>query len=350
MNRMNREEFFAKLTGLDEERLKKALWNLYWRGNATVRERIETELEPDTPKRTAKPTVTPDAVLAEVREFVPLAKSGAYLGGDRRVSPKERTRWRFTFQRLVSGAQTALAAEDPDPGIAAMELLIDLACETRDYDHFRSEEPLEAARFVVSDALERLWDRLRQAHGFDRFAESAAAHLVRWESQYGWTRGGWSSIAQKETSLASILARKLEAPDMWITVTDHYLDALDQSTGTQDFERDRRTRNLAEWHELLLDRLPDYDADDRLDRIAEHHALGGPELKFFRAQLAQQRGDLGRARELVSECLAKLPGHREFQAFALEIDAPLPKHARQMIESDRRANALIAATTTRSGQ
>jgi hypothetical protein len=27
VNRMNREEFFSKLTGLDEERLKKALWN-----------------------------------------------------------------------------------------------------------------------------------------------------------------------------------------------------------------------------------------------------------------------------------------------------------------------------------
>lgn len=51
VNRMNREEFFSKLTGLDEERLKKALWNLYWRGNATLRERIEAELEPETPKK-----------------------------------------------------------------------------------------------------------------------------------------------------------------------------------------------------------------------------------------------------------------------------------------------------------
>ena len=41
MNRMDREEFFGKLAGLDEERLKKALWNLCWRGNATLRERIE---------------------------------------------------------------------------------------------------------------------------------------------------------------------------------------------------------------------------------------------------------------------------------------------------------------------
>jgi hypothetical protein len=30
-----------------------------------------------------------------------------------------------------------------------VEQLIDLACEMRDYDYFRSEDPVEAARFVV---------------------------------------------------------------------------------------------------------------------------------------------------------------------------------------------------------
>jgi hypothetical protein len=33
------------------------------------------------------------------------------------------------------------------------------------------------------------------------------------------------------------------------------------------------------------DRLPGYDADDRLDKVAQHPALGGPELAFFQAQL-----------------------------------------------------------------
>ena len=37
--RMNREEFFAKLSPLDAEQLRKALWNLYWRGSAPLRER-----------------------------------------------------------------------------------------------------------------------------------------------------------------------------------------------------------------------------------------------------------------------------------------------------------------------
>lgn len=41
--RMNREEFFRALSGFDEERLQKAPWNLYWRGTANVRERIEAE-------------------------------------------------------------------------------------------------------------------------------------------------------------------------------------------------------------------------------------------------------------------------------------------------------------------
>jgi hypothetical protein len=337
MNRMNREEFFGKLTGLDEERLKRALWNLYWRGNATLRERIETELDPSTPKRTTTPAVAPNAVLEEVRGFVSLARSGAYLGGDRRVAPTERSRWRVTFRRLASQAQGALAIEDPGPGTAATELLIDLACETRGRDYFRSDDPVEAARFVVSDAVERLWGRLHHAYGFDRFAVRAATHLVRWESRHGWTRGGWGSIPQKEVSLASVLARKLEAPDMWVTFADHYLDALDQASGVRDFERDQRTADLAEWHGLLLDRLPDYDADDRLDTVAQHPALGGPDLKFFRAQLARQRGDLDRARELVHDCLARLPGHRAFEKVAIEIDAPLPERAREIIESDRHA-------------
>jgi hypothetical protein len=47
---MNREEFFAKLATLDQERLKKALWNLYWRGSVTMRERIEAELTPEQHK------------------------------------------------------------------------------------------------------------------------------------------------------------------------------------------------------------------------------------------------------------------------------------------------------------
>ena len=338
MNRMNREEFFGKLAGLDDKCLKKALWNLYWRGDAKLRERVEAELDPGTAKPAAGPAVDPDAVLDDVRVFVSLARSGAYICGDRRVSPKERSQWRVTFKRLASQTLSVLAVDQA--AATALELLIDLACETRRYDYFRSDDPMEAARFVVSDAVERLWDRLRHAHGFVRFAALAAPQLVRWESQYGWTRGGWGSIAQKEDSLASVLGRGLEAPDMWVTFADHYLDALDHAGGMGDFERGQRTGDLAEWHGLLLDRLPDYDADDRLDKLAQHPALGGPELTFFQAQLARQRGELDRARQLVRECLTRLPGHRAFQQVAIEIDAPLPERAREIIESDLRAELV----------
>jgi hypothetical protein len=81
---MNREQFFRVVSGLDEDRLRKALWNLYWRGTANVRERIEVEFASDgrsRPPRPAKGPVDPETMRYEVDEFVSLARSGAYLGG-----------------------------------------------------------------------------------------------------------------------------------------------------------------------------------------------------------------------------------------------------------------------------
>jgi hypothetical protein len=46
VNRMNRDEFYAAMMPLDDERLRKALWTVCWRGTAQVRERIEEELRP----------------------------------------------------------------------------------------------------------------------------------------------------------------------------------------------------------------------------------------------------------------------------------------------------------------
>ncbi|CMR46743.1 Uncharacterised protein [Mycobacterium tuberculosis] len=152
--RMNREQFFRAASGLDEDRLRKALWNLYWRGTANMRERIEAELASAgraRPARKIKPPADPDIVGWEVDEFVSLARSGAYLGGDRRVSPRERSRWRFTFKRLAAEAQDALRAEDAEPAASALEQLIDLAREADGYDYFRSDDPVAAAGFVVSD-------------------------------------------------------------------------------------------------------------------------------------------------------------------------------------------------------
>jgi hypothetical protein len=333
--RLNREQFFRVVSGLDEDRLRKALWNLYWRGTANVRERIEVELASDgrcRPPRPAKPPVDPETVHYEVDEFVSLARSGAYLGGDRRVSPRERSRWRFTFKRLAAEAQDALRAEDAGPAVAALEQLIDLACEARDYDYFRSDDPVAAAGLVVSDAAAVLWASTWDRHGFRAFAETAAPQLVRWESRYGWTRYGEGSVAAKETSLAVVLARMLRVPDTWEGFAEQYLRALDtlsqrdaQARRRPRFSQtpDERSRALADWHGLLLENLVDTEGGV-LDRIATHAALGGPEQAFLSARLAHRRSNTDVARDLVVRCLRTLPGHQGFREFAAQIGASAP--------------------------
>lgn len=278
---MNRDQFFEKLAPLTEARLKKVLWTLYWRGTASVRERIEAELDPDEArsKRESKALVDPELVLGDVRDFVAIAQSGAYLGGDRRVSPRERTRWRFTFQRLVTDAQAGLRDDDPSDALTAIEELVDFACEMRGYDYFRSDDPVEAARFVVSDAVALSWNKMRERYGFSGFATRAAPQLIRWESRFGWTRRGDGRVPEKETMLAEVLAGMLQVPDAWVGFADRYLDALDRAAVGDSGHRGRarqpasrgreqRTAELAEWHLLLLDRLVDSEAEDRLDRLA----------------------------------------------------------------------------------
>lgn len=359
--RMNRDEFFGKLAGLSEDQIRKALWNLYWRGSAQTRERVESELDPaevETRKRVAAMPPDPDSVLFEVREFAALARAGAYLGGDRRVSPKERSRWRLTFRRLAADALAALRAEDPAPAEEAVALVIDVACETRRFDYFRSEDPMEAAQFVVSDAVAALWDWARERHGFARFAATAAAQLPRWESAYGWSRSGWGKLASKEISLAAVLGRVLSVPDAWTVFADRYLEALDEIARAEahkaassrlrgsyldsDYARAGRTRDLAEWHALLVDRLAGSEAEDRLDRLAGHPALGGPELTFVRGQLAELRGDADTARDLAQECLQELPGHPGFACFAVRVGAELPAITRDRLAEQAR---LAPATT-----
>jgi hypothetical protein len=53
--RMSCEQFFGQLVTFDEQRLKKALWNLYWRGSAATRERIEAEIDPEQNDRGKRP-------------------------------------------------------------------------------------------------------------------------------------------------------------------------------------------------------------------------------------------------------------------------------------------------------
>ena len=242
MERMSREQFFAATTGLDRDQLRQVLWHLYWRGPAPVRARIETGLRPEDGgpgAQDAPNAVDPGAVLAQVEDFVALARAGAYLAGNRRVSPKERTRWRFTFRRLVADARQSLRADGAAVGAAAMTALIDLACETRDMDYFRSDDPVEAAGLVVSDEVALLWARVREESGFPAFAQLAASQLVRWESPYGWTRRGGGRTADKERPLADVAAGMLPVLDAWLSFAASYLDALDGLAGAHTGDRTR---------------------------------------------------------------------------------------------------------------
>lgn len=124
MERMNRAQFHAALAPLSQDQLRKVLWTLYWRGPAAVRERIEAELIPNAPSpRPARADPAPDQVLAEIHQFAALARDGSYLAADRRVKPSDRTRWRFTFKRLVTRARDALRVDATGDGATGMEIL-----------------------------------------------------------------------------------------------------------------------------------------------------------------------------------------------------------------------------------
>ena len=148
-------------------------------------------------------------------------------------------------------------------------------------------------------------------------------------------------MRQKEQSLATVVTPLLPTIDAWIFFADCYLHALGQAAqnapqqprwrrGVREPTPRERAGALAEWHHLLLDRLLDSEREDVLEALATHPALGGPELVFFQAKLAHRRGDADGARELVYRALEELPGHRNFLAFAADIDAPLPARAQRV--------------------
>jgi len=156
--RLDRDQFFDKLAGMDESDLRNALWTLYWRGAAPVRQRIEAIIDPGAKQvanRDVPSSVDPRAVLDEVTKLASGAV-GRLPRCDRRVSPQQRTRWRHTFRRLAGEAQDGLVAEDGEAAAIALITMIELARETRGLDYFCSDDPLEDARFVVSDAVKAL--------------------------------------------------------------------------------------------------------------------------------------------------------------------------------------------------
>jgi hypothetical protein len=245
----------------------------------------------------------------------------------------------------MADARQVLLAGTGDPDSAALVAILDFASDLRDYDYFHTEDAVEAAGLVVSDEVALLWGRVLRRSGFPEFAKVAAPQLVRWESPYGWTRSGFGKVSLKETALTEVLETMLSVPDAWVTFAGCYLTALDElavaASPTPSWRSaarllDQRSSALARWHQMLLERFIDTDSEGLLDRLATHPALGGPELIFFQARLAQRRGDVDRAAELIHDCLSKLPGHQGFLDFAREIGAPLPANAQFVVIQRRR--------------
>jgi hypothetical protein len=309
-NRMNRDEFYSAMAPLDDARIRNVLWTVYWRGTAQVRERIEDELRPPQLPKVKQKKQIPDpfTVLDQVTTFASLAEDGAYMAGDRRVHHTERSKWRHTFRRLVADALEALQADVPAPAQQAVARMVDLACRTRRYDYFHSDDPVEAAKFVVSEAVAALWESVLRRDGFAVFTGVVPEQLIRWESDYGWTRRGYGQVAERETSLAVPLARLLATPDMWRTFAEAYLEALDAAGrvdpkrprtgyGTSDttlYHRRERTDDLAAWHDMLLDQFAGTPEEELLNRLVASPALAGPGLKSLQAKVAERRGDTTR--------------------------------------------------------
>jgi hypothetical protein len=353
-NRMNRDEFYATMAPTDEDRLRKILWTLYWRGDTRLRERIQDELRPPERPKVKPRNVVPDpgTVLTEVSAFVGLARDGAYMAGDRRVHHTERSKWRITFRRLAGEALAALQADNPGPAQQAVAEIIDLACETKSYDYFHSDDPMEAAKFVVSDAAAALWESVLRHDGFPAFTRRAPEQLIRWEAEYGWTRSGYGQVPEKETALGVLLSRLLTTPDMWRTFAEAHVTALDAAGraapqrsrfiyASFDFDESRyqrqeRAKDLSAWHGLLLDHFGTGPEDELLDRLAASPGLAGPELTFLRARIAEQRGQRNQAATLMTDCLKELPGHPAYLSFAAEIGAQLPPLARELLSERSR--------------
>ncbi len=135
--------------------------------------------------------------------FVKLAKDGAHMAGNRRVHHTERSKWRLRFRRLAGDALAALQADDAGPAQQAVAEMVDLACDMKSYDYFHSDDPVEAAKFVVSDAAAALWESVLRHDGFAAFARCVPEQLIRWEADYGWTRRGYGQVPEKETDLAA---------------------------------------------------------------------------------------------------------------------------------------------------
>ena len=145
------------------------------------------------------------------------------MAGDRWVHHAERSNWRLTFRRLVGDALAALQADNPGPAQQAAAEIVDLACDVKSYDYSHSDDPVEAAKFVVSDAVAALRESELRHDGFASFAQRVPEQFIRWEAGLRLDSARYGQVPVKETALCALLA----PPDMWRTFAESYLYALD---------------------------------------------------------------------------------------------------------------------------
>ena len=335
--RLGKPEFWKLLAGHDAEALRKVLWELYVRGGAQLQERIERVCVPRAarPPKPERPPIDGEDHLAEVRRFVDLARSGAYMGGTRLVSRSERTKWRVPFREMLDASSELLLQGDLENGSKAMELLLSLALDSRDTYHFRTEDPISALRLVVSDRVALLWRATADIAGFAALVARVPLDLIRWESTSGWTRDGTGAVAAKERPLAEVLAEHLPSQDAWLAVADAWISTLENATAGRSRGSDARGRRTADgllpqrwraferWHALLYSRLRLTEGHDRLRRLASI-PLDGVDHHVLRVKVARDDGKLDDARRHAAAGLASWPGSDELAALAAELGVPGP--------------------------
>ena len=124
---MHKDEFHAKIAPLDKDKIKKILWELYWRGSKDLRQRIETLLDPEKHKKRV-PELPDREKLCKMSSILLLWQALVRTWPE--VMRCLVMRWLVTFGKLFKNTGLLLTHGDMEYGAPVMEKLIDLACET----------------------------------------------------------------------------------------------------------------------------------------------------------------------------------------------------------------------------
>ena len=336
-DRMDKTAFLKKLEGRSVDELRTLLWTAYWRGTAVTRERIEESLNPQEviKQREVDAWVDPKECLREVTSFCARARAGDYMRGARDLGRKEVSGWRLTFRRLFDDSARLLQQPDTANEFRPLVHLLDFTHDLKDWNYFRTQDPVEAAKIVFSDRVETLWRSRIDHAGFGVFLKEAPAQLLAWESPGGWTRYD-GSATEKQRPLTAVILRLLPGHDSVLAFVRNYLIALEamgpraatpqeskvrSSNPRYEWENACRHRSerLEHWHKALLERFVGSEDEPLIDRILTNRALDGPYTWHLLGRLRLQQGRRSEAKALVKRALDRLPGATSIQATALEL-------------------------------